>query len=110
ERVHVGVEDRAQGRAHRRHDHRPAPVAIAPDCVAGSRGRSHTGPRMTADDDDPDLPFEPIDRIIGPLERFLHVQAASGIVLVLATATALVLANSSAAPGFLEFWNTRISF
>jgi NhaA family Na+:H+ antiporter len=42
------------------------------------------------------LPEEPIDRLLAPIERFLHVEAASGFVLVVAAATALLLANSPA--------------
>jgi NhaA family Na+:H+ antiporter len=53
------------------------------------------------------LPKEPVDRILGPLQRFLHVQAASGIVLLAATTVALVAANSLWADGFLGFWQTK---
>jgi NhaA family Na+:H+ antiporter len=42
--------------------------------------------------------------------RFLHVEAASGIVLLAATVVALVLANSSLGPAFLAFWKTPIAF
>ena len=56
------------------------------------------------------LPEEPIDRLIGPLERFLHVEAAGGIVLLTCTVAALVLANSPLAEGFLGFWKTPIGF
>ena len=34
-------------------------------------------------------PSEPIDRLVEPFARFLHVEAASGIVLLLFTAAAL---------------------
>jgi NhaA family Na+:H+ antiporter len=40
------------------------------------------------------LPAAPVDRVLGPLTRFLHVQSASGIVLVVCTVAALVIANS----------------
>jgi Na+:H+ antiporter, NhaA family len=50
----------------------------------------------------------PIDRLIGPLERFLHVEAAAGIVLLACTIVALGMANSPAAAGFLAFWETEI--
>lgn len=64
---------------------------------------------MTADQDQkPSFPREPIDRVIGPFERFLHVEAASGIVLLLSALVALVLANTAAAEGFLGFWKTRV--
>ena len=48
-----------------------------------------------------ELPEEPIDRLVGPFARFLHVEAASGIVLLLFTAAALALANSPLADSFL---------
>jgi Na+:H+ antiporter, NhaA family len=50
----------------------------------------------------------PIDRLIGPFQRFLHVEAAGGIVLLACTAVALGMANSPAAAGFLAFWETEI--
>lgn len=57
-----------------------------------------------------DLPRAPVDRLVGPIARFMHVEAASGIVLVLATVAAVVLANSSMAEGFLGFWKTKVGF
>jgi NhaA family Na+:H+ antiporter len=56
------------------------------------------------------LPEQPIDRLVGPLARFLHVEAASGIVLLLVTAAALALANSPLAEGFLGIWKTPLGF
>lgn len=44
------------------------------------------------------------------LDRFLHVQAASGILLLLATAVALVLSNSAGADGYAAFWRTLVGF
>ncbi len=61
-------------------------------------------------DNDPRIPREPIDRVIGPLERFLHVEAASGVVLLVCTVIALVLANTGAADAFLGIWKTRVGF
>jgi NhaA family Na+:H+ antiporter len=55
------------------------------------------------------LPTEPIDRLIGPLERFLHVEAASGIVLLACTAVALALANSPLAAQYQGLWETQIT-
>jgi NhaA family Na+:H+ antiporter len=57
-----------------------------------------------------DFAKEPIDRFLAPIERFLHVEAASGIVLLLATGTALTLANSTLAEGFLALWKTPVAF
>ena len=56
------------------------------------------------------LPRAPIDRLAGPFTRFLHVEAASGIVLLLFTAAALALANSPFAEGFLGIWKTQVGF
>ena len=56
------------------------------------------------------LPSEPIDRIVGPLARFLHVEAASGVVLLAAAVAAFALANSPLADSFLGIWKTRVSF
>jgi NhaA family Na+:H+ antiporter len=54
------------------------------------------------------LPEQPIRRLTAPLERFMHVEAASGIVLLAVTIAALVLANSAWSSGFLGFWKTEI--
>jgi NhaA family Na+:H+ antiporter len=56
------------------------------------------------------LPEKPIRRLTVPLERFMHVEAASGIVLLAATIIALVLANSVWSSGFLGFWKTEMGF
>ncbi len=56
------------------------------------------------------LPVKPIDRVLQPVVRFLHVESASGVVLLLATVAALVLANSSASEDFLSFWKTTLGF
>jgi len=49
------------------------------------------------------LPAAAVDRLLAPLLRFLHVEAASGVVLLLATAAALGAANSPLADRFLAF-------
>jgi len=62
-------------------------------------------------DSQPSLfPREPIHAVTGPLNRFLHVEAASGIVLLLCAMTALILANSPAADSYLGFWKTYVGF
>jgi NhaA family Na+:H+ antiporter len=55
-------------------------------------------------------PREPIDRLIEPLERFMHVEAAAGIVLLACTVVALVVANSPVADAYLHFWETGVGF
>jgi len=67
---------------------------------------SRHDPRLRAD-----LPAQPIERLTGPIRRLLHVEAASGIALLLCTlvALALALSNSPAAEAFLGFWATPVS-
>jgi len=57
----------------------------------------------------PRLPDAPIDRIVGPIARFLHVEAAGGIVLLACALVALVAANSRFAEGYHHFWETEIA-
>ena len=45
-----------------------------------------------------------------PLERFLRIEAASGVVLLLATAVALVWANSPWAESYTHLWHTPLAF
>jgi len=56
------------------------------------------------------FPREPIHRLTRPLERFLHVEAASGVVLVVCAVAALVLANSPWSESYLAFWKTPMGF
>lgn len=56
------------------------------------------------------LPKRPIDRVVRPIVRFMHVQAASGVVLLICTLVALALANSAASDAFLDFWKTSVGF
>ncbi|UCG21033.1 MAG: Na+/H+ antiporter NhaA, partial [Deltaproteobacteria bacterium] len=56
------------------------------------------------------FPKEPIDEIIDPLKRFMHIEASSGIVLIAVTLAALVLANSPFSERFLAFWKTPVGF
>ena len=55
------------------------------------------------------LPVAPVDRWLAPLSRFLHIEAASGIVLLICTAVALTLANSPLAAWFASVWKTPVS-
>jgi len=56
------------------------------------------------------LPAEPIDRWLEPVARFLHVETASGAMLLVCTVAAMVLANSPVAEAFLGFWKTPVGF
>jgi NhaA family Na+:H+ antiporter len=55
------------------------------------------------------LPDPPIRRLTRPLVRFLHVESASGIVLMVCTVVALVLANSAAAKWWADLWHTHVA-
>jgi NhaA family Na+:H+ antiporter len=54
-------------------------------------------------------PREPIQRLTGPIASFLHVEAASGMVLLAFAAAGLAFANSPWAEAFLGFWKTKVS-
>ena len=59
----------------------------------------------------PGLPEQRVSRITKPINRFLHVEAASGIVLLIATAAALLLANiPQTSEAFLDFWKIKVGF
>lgn len=65
---------------------------------------------MKPESPQPNLPSEPVDRLTGPLGKFLHIEAASGIVLLVFALTALILANSPWSESFLAFWKIPIGF
>jgi NhaA family Na+:H+ antiporter len=50
------------------------------------------------------------DRWLAPARDLLHMDAASGVVLLLATAVALYLANSQWSYEFLSIWKTKLAF
>ncbi|HVK13170.1 MAG TPA: Na+/H+ antiporter NhaA, partial [Gemmataceae bacterium] len=56
----------------------------------------------------PALPVSPIHRWTAPVRRFLHVEAAGGIVLLACTAVALVMANTGAAKWFAGLWKSPV--
>jgi NhaA family Na+:H+ antiporter len=51
-----------------------------------------------------------VDRWLAPLQKFLHIESASGIVLLICTVVALVLANSPWAEWYASIWHTPVSF
>lgn len=57
----------------------------------------------------PSLPVAPVDRWLAPVTRFLHIEAASGVVLIACTAVALALANSPMAEWSASLWTTPVS-
>lgn len=50
----------------------------------------------------------PIHRLTAPVRRFLHVEAASGAVLLACAVVALAVANSPLGPAFHQFWQTKL--
>src|SRR5690606_23797897 len=50
------------------------------------------------------------ERAFASLERFLHLEAVSGIVLLAAAAIALLWANSPLSHSYHELWHTPLSF
>lgn len=57
----------------------------------------------------PPLPDAAIRRLAAPFQRFLRVQAASGIVLIGCTLLALLAANSPLASRWAAFWETKVT-
>ena len=58
----------------------------------------------------PSFPTEPIDRFVTPAQRFIHTEAASGVVLLLTAVAALIAANSVIGAQFESFWTTPVAF
>jgi NhaA family Na+:H+ antiporter len=56
------------------------------------------------------LPREIADRFSKPFAQFVRIEAAAGVLLLIATLTALALANSPLSKPFLTFWETSIGF
>tara|TARA_R110001599_G_scaffold64023_3_gene178811 strand:+ start:424506 stop:425879 length:1374 start_codon:yes stop_codon:yes gene_type:complete len=50
------------------------------------------------------------ERAFSTLERFLHIEAFSGVILLLAAASALVWANSPLAHSYHDLWHLPLSF
>jgi Na+:H+ antiporter, NhaA family len=69
-------------------------------------------PRISALPDQPPEAWEPLLKLARlarrPLDRFLQIQAASGILLLLAATVALVLANSRWADAYRTFWQIQV--
>jgi NhaA family Na+:H+ antiporter len=55
------------------------------------------------------LPERPIQRFQRPLIAFTHIESASGIVLLVCTAIALIAANSPYADAYAAFWNQEFN-
>ncbi len=48
------------------------------------------------------------EKVFSALERFIHVEAVSGVVLLIAAAVALIWANSQAAASYQHLWHTPL--
>ncbi|MFH1374766.1 MAG: Na+/H+ antiporter NhaA [bacterium] len=53
--------------------------------------------------------LRPITRITKPLIRFLHVETASGVMLLVATAVAIAVANTPLLEFYTSFWNLKLT-
>ena len=53
---------------------------------------------------------KPINTVLEPIMRFLAVESAGGIVLLLAAVIALFLANSSFSDKYFAFWKIKLGF
>jgi Na+:H+ antiporter, NhaA family len=54
------------------------------------------------------FPQVPIDRVVGPLQRFMRVESTSGIVLFLAAVGAIICANSPWGELYQHLWHTPL--
>lgn len=50
------------------------------------------------------------DKALQAFEKFLHIEAVGGIILLVAALAALILANSSYASAYEHFWHLSLSF
>ncbi|MCK5126842.1 MAG: Na+/H+ antiporter NhaA [candidate division Zixibacteria bacterium] len=57
---------------------------------------------------DDNLPNRPVQRLMAPVLRFMHIQAAGGLVLFCCTVVALLAANSPLASWYHAFWNQSL--
>ena len=53
--------------------------------------------------------IRPIDRIFSPFQEFFQQEASSGVLLIIATAIALIWANSPWAASYVHLWETKIT-
>jgi len=59
----------------------------------------------------PDFHGQPVKTNLTTLfTEFLKSEQASGIILILYTMTAIVIANSPFGEGFLDFWHSKVGF
>jgi NhaA family Na+:H+ antiporter len=51
----------------------------------------------------------PVEKIVRPFQDFAHKQSSGGILLIIATAVALVWANSPWGEGYAAPWHTKLT-
>ncbi len=54
-------------------------------------------------------PKSPIEKIIAPVSRFIHLEYTSGMVLLLSVIIAIIWANSAWQASYHHFWDTKFS-
>jgi NhaA family Na+:H+ antiporter len=52
----------------------------------------------------------PIEKILNPIQEFMHAETSGGIVLIICTIIALIWANSPFADSYFHLWHTYITF
>lgn len=57
----------------------------------------------------PAIKSRPIDRLLTPFQHFLRTESSGGILLLVATAVALIWANSPWHQSYHDFWHTYVS-
>jgi NhaA family Na+:H+ antiporter len=78
--------------------------------VGPPRGESLTMNQQTSPDNTLPRAQALAERAFSTLEKFLHIEAFSGVVLLIAAAVALIWANSPLADSYHHLWHTTISF
>jgi NhaA family Na+:H+ antiporter len=64
---------------------------------------------MNSTDQMPEVSATPMERILFPFKKFLHLQAASGILLMICAVIALLWANSAWADSYAQLWQTKFT-
>jgi len=52
---------------------------------------------------------DPMDKLRAPFVRFMKIEASGGILLIIATIAAMIIANSHWGPTYLAFWQTKFT-
>ena len=56
----------------------------------------------------PSMPKAPVHKLTRPFVRFMHVESASGLVLLTCTIAAIFIANTSLSSSFTRFWKQSL--